>query len=296
MLWTYLPVLSILAGMEDRNSPALIHQRVVAALRALAAEQPLASIGYAAIGARAGVSWQAAKRILGPKSAFADWLQLKPAAAETPAADTRERIIASAARVFARKGYHGASLDEVAADAGLTKGAVYWHFQSKADLFLALLDARFQRDTAEIAGSFDQTHNPEQAYEPFASMQQVLMQLVERIESDRDWPRLFMEFIGHARDEAVHQRIGAVYRQSYAFSQSLLDQLKQRGHSNCNADSFVAAVFWGALIDGLVLAWLANPELIDLKQLMPKIAELVWQGVGPQPACSSSTPASGGQE
>lgn len=283
--------------MESRLSPAIINQRVIAALQALAGEQPLAAISYAAIGERAGVSWQAAKRVLGPKAAFGDWLQLKPATAEAPAADTRERIIASAARVFARKGYHGASLDEVAADAGLTKGAVYWHFQSKSDLFLVLLDARFQRDTAEMAGKFDAAHRQDEQYDPFTSMQRVLLQLVDQIESDRDWPRLFLEFLGHARDEAVHQRIGAVYRQSYAFSQSLLDQLKQRGHSNCNADSFVTAVFWGALIDGLVLAWLANPELIDLKQLMPKIAELVWQGVGPQPACQS-TPSvqSAGQE
>ena len=178
-------------------------------------------------------------------------MQHRPAPPEHAAHDTRERIITSAARVFARKGYHGASLDEVAADAGLTKGAVYWHFQSKADLFLALLDARFQRDTADMAGKFDAAHTLD---DPYQSMQLVLGQLVEKIESDRDWPRLFLEFFGHARDEAVHQRIGAVYRQSYAFTQSLLDRQQQCGRSNGNIDSFVGAVFWGALIDGLVLA------------------------------------------
>jgi len=281
--------------MESRLSPAIIHQRVIAALQSLAAEMPLDEVSYAAIGERAGVSWQAARRVLGPKAAFGDWLQQKPPLADNPAADTRERIITSAARVFARKGYHGASLDEVAADAGLTKGAVYWHFQSKADLFLALLDARFQRDTADMAGKFDAAHTLD---DPYQSMQLVLGQLVEKIESDRDWPRLFLEFFGHARDEAVHQRIGAVYRQSYAFTQSLLDRQQQCGRSNGNIDSFVGAVFWGALIDGLVLAWLANPELVDLKQLMPKIVELVWQGVGPRPASSpiATSAAAGGQE
>lgn len=282
--------------MEPRLSPAEAHQRITAALQALATQMPLRQISYAAIGARAGVPWQVAKRVLGPKATFADWLQHRPAPPEHAAHDTRERIITSAARVFARKGYHGASLDEVAADAGLTKGAVYWHFQSKADLFLALLDARFQRDTADMAGKFDAAHTLD---DPYQSMQLVLGQLVEKIESDRDWPRLFLEFLGHARDEAVHQRIGAVYRQSYDFTQSLLDRQQQRGRSNGNIDSFVGAVFWGALIDGLVLAWLANPELVDLKQLMPKIVELVWQGVGPRPAASSNlanSAAAGGQD
>ena len=263
------------------DSPALIHQRIVEALQMLAAELPLTEISYAAIAARAGVSWQRVKQVLGPRAAFGDWLAVKSGVAELPASDTRQRIIASAATVFARKGYHGASLDQVAADAGLTKGAVYWHFQSKSDLFLALLDARFQRDMSEMAVKVDAAHN--QA-DPFDSLKLVLLQLADKIESDRDWPRLFLEFLGHAREDAVHQRIGAIYRQSYAWSQTLLDDLRQRGRCNQHADSFVASVFWGALVDGLVLAWLANPQLIDLKQLMPQIAELVWQGVGPRQA------------
>ena len=263
------------------DSPALIHQRIVEALQMLAAELPLAEISHAAIAARAGVSWQRVKQVLGPRAAFGDWLAVKSGVAELPASDTRQRIIASAATVFARKGYHGASLDQVAADAGLTKGAVYWHFQSKSDLFLALLDARFQRDMSEMAVKVDAAHN--QA-DPFDSLKLVLLQLADKIESDRDWPRLFLEFLGHAREDAVHQRIGAIYRQSYAWSQTLLDDLRQRGRCNQHADSFVASVFWGALVDGLVLAWLANPQLIDLKQLMPQIAELVWQGVGPRQA------------
>ena len=157
------------------DSPALIHQRIVEALQMLAAELPLAEISYAAIAARAGVSWQRVKQVLGPRAAFGDWLAVKAGAAETPASDTRQRIIASAATVFARKGYHGASLDQVAADAGLTKGAVYWHFQSKSDLFLALLDARFQRDMSEMAVKVDAAHN--QA-DPFDSLKLVLLQLV----------------------------------------------------------------------------------------------------------------------
>ena len=263
------------------DSPALIHQRIVEALQMLAAELPLAEISHAAIAARAGVSWQRVKQVLGPRAAFGDWLAVKSGVAEMPASDTRQRIIASAATVFARKGYHGASLDQVAADAGLTKGAVYWHFQSKADLFLVLLDERFQRDMSEMSVKVDAAHN--QA-DPFESLKLVLLQLADKIESDSDWPRLFLEFLGHARDDAVHQRIGAIYRQSYSWSQGLLEDLRQRGRCNQHADSFVASVFWGALVDGLVLAWLANPQLIDLKQLMPQIAELVWQGVGPRQA------------
>jgi AcrR family transcriptional regulator len=51
---------------------------------------------------------------------------------------TREQLLDAAAVVFNRLGYHGASLEEVAAEAGFTKGAVYSNFATKADLFFAL--------------------------------------------------------------------------------------------------------------------------------------------------------------
>ena len=55
-------------------------------------------------------------------------------------AQTRERLLEAAARVYARGGFGGATLDEVAAEAGFTKGAVYGHFGSKENLLVALLD------------------------------------------------------------------------------------------------------------------------------------------------------------
>jgi AcrR family transcriptional regulator len=62
----------------------------------------------------------------------------------------RERLLASAARVFAARGYAGASLEDIARDAGVTKGAVYWNFDSKEDLFLALLDERLDQGARRL--------------------------------------------------------------------------------------------------------------------------------------------------
>src|SRR4029079_15191024 len=54
----------------------------------------------------------------------------------------RERILAAARRVFLARGYYGATLEQIAEEAGFTKGAVYSRFEGKADLFLALLEDR----------------------------------------------------------------------------------------------------------------------------------------------------------
>ena len=59
-------------------------------------------------------------------------------------ARTRDRLIAAAARVFARRGFHGASVDEIADEAELTKGAVYSNFASKDELFLGVVETCLQ--------------------------------------------------------------------------------------------------------------------------------------------------------
>lgn len=57
------------------------------------------------------------------------------------AAETRCAILAATEKLFFEKGVTQSTLDEIASEAGVTRGAIYWHFQSKSDLFLELYDA-----------------------------------------------------------------------------------------------------------------------------------------------------------
>src|SRR5574341_942153 len=63
---------------------------------------------------------------------------------------TRERLLKAAERVFARRGYGGASLDDVAEEAGFSKGAIYSNFKNKEDLFLALVDQHIEERVRDI--------------------------------------------------------------------------------------------------------------------------------------------------
>lgn len=68
---------------------------------------------------------------------------------------TRERLLASAARAFARSGYGGASIDEIAEDAGYSKGAFYSNFPSKEAIFLALLEEHKLQQIAAVRAMLD---------------------------------------------------------------------------------------------------------------------------------------------
>jgi AcrR family transcriptional regulator len=61
----------------------------------------------------------------------------------------RDEFLSAALRVFARRGYREAGVDEIAAEAGYSKGALYWHFSGKQDLLLALIDERIDAPMRE---------------------------------------------------------------------------------------------------------------------------------------------------
>jgi len=119
-------------------------------------------------------------------------------------AQTRAQLMASARRLFLRRGFHAASLELVAEEAGFTIGAVYSRFGSKADLFLAILDEHIDRIVAEVA----QVAGVDQ---PLVAHAELLagrrMALLER---EREWFPLVLEFWSHAaRDERLRGEFAA---------------------------------------------------------------------------------------
>src|ERR671922_2435410 len=103
-------------------------------------------------------------------------------------AHTRSCLMRSAAKVFADRGLQHASIDEVADDAGYTKGAFYANFKNKEELFLAMLDERFAERLAELERVLaTETTMEDQAREAGASF-------MRHLSADPEWERLFMEF------------------------------------------------------------------------------------------------------
>jgi len=90
-------------------------------------------------------------------------MSLQPLTPERRRQQTREHLLAAAAEVFAERGFHGASLDEVAAVAGFTKGAVYSNFKNKEDLFLALFRANYEREMQALRSTLEDSEIPPEA-------------------------------------------------------------------------------------------------------------------------------------
>jgi len=131
-------------------------------------------------------------------------------------ARTRSTLLQSATRLLACKGLHHASIDDIASDAGFTKGAFYANFDNKEELFLAMLDQHFADRLAAIerltSGEGDVAQQAERVGQDF----------IEALRGDEDWCRLFLEFSSHAarheefrrefvaRNDALRSRIAEI--------------------------------------------------------------------------------------
>src|SRR5438105_13953357 len=130
---------------------------------------------------------------------------------EESRSQTRERLLRAAARVFLRRGFHRASVEEVAETAGYSTGAVYSNFSGKEDLLLALWDAREREEEQAIAGIL--TRQP-----TFASRVEAVGEYFARlVELDRERTQLQTEvFTVAMRDRRLRAKLSERMRRPRA--------------------------------------------------------------------------------
>ncbi len=122
-------------------------------------------------------------------------------------AETRSRLMSSAAKLFARRGLENASIEEVSRDAGYTKGAFYANFRSKEELFLAMMDEKF---AIEIERIDEALHSDEPTED---QIRNASLDYIRFVRSDPEWPRLFSEFATYAiRNDEFRQEFMTRYR------------------------------------------------------------------------------------
>src|SRR5437588_414214 len=165
-------------------------------------------------------------------------------------ARTRVHLLEAAAEVFARRGFHGASVEEVADVAGYTKGAVYSNFASKDDLFLAVLEARQRAMVAFLEGLAARA----------AASGEASLTLPDLDWTNLDWCLLTFEFWLYAlRNPQVGERLAEVYRQFRARLEPLLAPFIGDG---VGASELAAVGI--ALYEGLALQRHLDPDAVGI--------------------------------
>jgi AcrR family transcriptional regulator len=183
---------------------------------------------------------------------------------------TRGLLLEAAATVFARRGYHEASVEEIATEAGFSTGAVYSNFAGKEELFLALADRQVEQRVAEIRAVGDSV---EAGGEAAAEAGRQFQELLKR---DRDWPLLFYEFWSFGVRSARIQEEFAKRRQAVqdALAETL-DRLAAQLGFELRFPAPMLATAIGATLNGLAFECAADPGAISDEVLGEFVAAIL---------------------
>jgi AcrR family transcriptional regulator len=172
-------------------------------------------------------------------------------------AQTRAELIAAARLVFVRRGFHGASLDEIAEEAGYTKGAVYSNFADKDALFLAVLGAHYDRRVETYEGmilgdgSLDET---------FLAVSRFMAQADA---TEPDWLPLLAEFVAHAaRDEDLRRAYVDTRERFLEAVAGMLEELSKRHGVTLRVSYIDAARASSVLARGLSAERRLEPDVV----------------------------------
>ncbi len=191
---------------------------------------------------------------------------------EQSKAHTRERLLAAARSVFARSGFHGASVEEVASEAGFSTGALYSNFDGKEDLFLVLMEREIDEHAREIA----------EAVGARASMAERATggarQWMTMIEREPELLLLFMEFWAYGvRDARVRPKVAARFAQMRELLTELIADGVREFDLELELPAEHLAVAVDALADGIARQKLADPDAVP-DDLMGKVLALLFAG------------------
>jgi AcrR family transcriptional regulator len=203
-------------------------------------------------------------------------MAFEPLTPERRRAMTRQHLLDAAAIVFTRNGFHGSTLDEVAATAGFTKGAVYSNFKSKDDLFLALLDDRVERQFAVALEVLDSgSHDTS---EQLPRVRELLR--AGAFFWDDSWTTLYLEFVLYSRRNAeAAAKLAESSQRTRAFVKEMVETEYAAGGTESKYPTAHLAEISLALFSGLGIDRLVDPGAVT-DETLDTVLSFLYDSMG----------------
>ena len=205
---------------------------------------------------------------------------------------TREQLLDAAELVFSDKGVSRTSLQDIAQAAGMTRGAIYWHFKDKAALFNAMMD----RSTSPIEETIGRV-GQEATEDPLAQVRAAMMDALTRIATEPRTRRVIgiavnkVEYVDELSD--VRARHVRVHLNCQAHLETALKRAQKLGLVAPQPSARVMTVGLQALVNGLINTWMLDDKLFHLTRTGAQAIDLYLSGLkATSPSLVSSRPTS----
>jgi AcrR family transcriptional regulator len=183
---------------------------------------------------------------------------------------TREDLLAAADALFTARGFHATSVDEIALEAGYTKGAVYSNFESKEDLFFAIYERRATRVVAEYERTIREAGTVD-------GIERLITQAARRNSKEDGWLAVFFEFWAHVvRRPELRERFAKIHARVLEPIVSGIERLMEEHGIQLPVETRQYTVAVYAMSLGLSLERLTQPDVVD-GTLGSRMARLLFE-------------------
>jgi AcrR family transcriptional regulator len=197
--------------------------------------------------------------------------------------ERRTQILEAAMRVFARSGFQESRMDDIVAETGLSKGALYWYYKSKDEIILSIMNSMFDR---ELAGLEALQADERPASERLIEFTRVATNDLKRY--TKILP-LFYEFYALAfRNKTVRKALTRYLRKYFAMIEPIIQQGIDRGEFR-PVDAQQAAIAAGSLFEGTLLLWVYDPDTVKFDKHIEIGTQLLLDGLRAPDAAEAAT-------
>jgi TetR/AcrR family acrAB operon transcriptional repressor len=182
------------------------------------------------------------------------------------AAATRDSILDAAEKLFVEQGVSRTTLQHIASAAGVTRGAIYWHFDDKGALFNAMMERAILPLEAEM-----QVLDQAESDDPLGDLRNYMLAVLRRTVEDPGTRRVFeiatlkVEFVGEM--DAVHQRRQQNMANWMSRAERRIRVAAEKGLIGCQVEPGDVALALWIMIDGLIRTWMFDPQGFELLRI-----------------------------
>ncbi len=185
----------------------------------------------------------------------------------------KAEIVDAAARVFSRKGFSGASMDDIVQETGLSKGLLYWYFKGKDAIIAAIMERLLRPEVSRIRGLAAAAGTARQRLMSLTGSVTREIELIERF-----MPITFEFYSLAFRNRAVKKTFEGFFRIFVEGIQKVIEQGIERGEFR-KVDAREIAVALTASIEGTLLLWVFEPRLVHREAQMSLAVDLILRGI-----------------
>lgn len=190
---------------------------------------------------------------------------------------TRQSLLDAALAVFSKQGYEATRLEDIAEEAGVTRGAIYHHFGGKLELYNALVQERYQRANRVIEDVLAEGGTPLQ------TLRRLMVRSLEYLEENEDY-RAVQELVSFKTAITPEMEAGIRLKNEgmtafIGYLASVVEQGIQTGEIRPGVNAQDAAMTISGLMNGISLLWLLDPKRFSLRERAESMVEIFLQGL-----------------